>query len=726
MKPDRKYPQEGQAVPPKKLALPIRMLFTVVLLAVFLSGVGALVRLSLYLGEPFPGIMYFFRKEIELATVGYMTPLSWSGMQAGLRGNDRILCIDGYQPFADQYQLSQAPQYAAVVCPNGLLNFTLLAEQTWKSDHPTLDFTVERGGVFLTIDNVPVTPFSLGHLLQLALPNFLLGLGLLVVGWVVYRSKPEEELNRVFAVFTTIAALFTFNQNYVGLIGQAWRETGLVTMLMVIPWIGMIGVVGFHLAILMTSPGPLSSPARKILPVFYALSIFFAVLGVITYLIPFHPATNRLTWMYILWIVISTVFAGTWSLASFFLSFWRARSRQVRVRAGIALAGLAIILIGALPFLAVLVINGPSFLYLPSLPYAALVLLGLLAYAILRYQIFPSRDQTLNRLLVFIYCVLAAQLVSMLASKTTAYLPLLGAALLASLLASDRYPISIFTGLLRRGETDIGRMDRFNHLVGILQSPAALAHTASGFFRDELEAEWVKFWLLDGEPGNPATDKQLQVFYDGVPTGNQPLSKELTERLVKDSAPVQVSPGSTSKITDWLPGEPAAVGSLWVPLVAQSQLVGVLALGPRWTGEVYSDADLRLAGILGGQLALALANASYLERLRQLPNLVRQVEENERQKIARELHDTTLQFLLVLTYGLDDLRNPDSSNDARVDAWQDRISAESVHIRDLIGTLRAPQAVVQLGFFTGISWLAESDPNPNSHPVRNRHRLSVG
>ena len=46
--------------------------------------------------------------------------------------------------------------------------------------------------------------------------------------------------------------------------------------------------------------------------------------------------------------------------------------------------------------------------------------------------------------------------------------------------------------------------------------------------------------------------------------------------------------------------------ALWVPLVERSQAVGVMGLGPRWTGEVYDEQDRQLIGILARQMALAI------------------------------------------------------------------------------------------------------------------------
>ena len=67
-----------------------------------------------------------------------------------------------------------------------------------------------------------------------------------------------------------------------------------------------------------------------------------------------------------------------------------------------------------------------------------------------------------------------------------------------------------------------------------------------------------------------------------------------------------------------------------------------------------------------------------------------QAEENEWRKISHELHDTVLQFLLVLTYGLDDLRTTTSAR-GRDRALADRISTEASQLRNLLSHLRAPE-----------------------------------
>ena len=141
-----------------------------------------------------------------------------------------------------------------------------------------------------------------------------------------------------------------------------------------------------------------------------------------------------------------------------------------------------------------------------------------------------------------------------------------------------------------------------------------------------------------------------------------------------------------------------AFGRLWLTATR-------LYLEPRWTGEIYSEGDLRLIKLLGAQLALAVANARQVERLQTMQRLILQAEENERHKIARELHDTVLQFLLVLTFGLDGMKEGQPQLGGRIDVWQERISAEASRLRDLLSYLRTPETLAQRGLVAALQQL---------------------
>ncbi len=70
------------------------------------------------------------------------------------------------------------------------------------------------------------------------------------------------------------------------------------------------------------------------------------------------------------------------------------------------------------------------------------------------------------------------------------------------------------------------------------------------------------------------------------------------------------------------------------------------------------------------------------------------------------IDDTILQFLLVLTYNLDDLRERQAELAPEVERWQDRISAEAGQLRDLLSYLRAPELLVQQGLIASLkAWI---------------------
>jgi signal transduction histidine kinase len=684
----------------------VRRALPFLLLLTLLGGLLGVYRWGVSLGEPFPGFVLLWRKEYKLFTVSWVTPPHWSGPAAGMKVNDRILCINDYVPSPTSVVYGLEPRYAEYACSydDDAMNYTAIFRQAYQSADPTVDILIDRDGEIQLVSDVPLLRFNLWHLLEIFAPSFLLGLALLGLGWVVFRANPGIESNLIFSLIMLAASNYMFHNNLAGHITDREFDSGRMVLVQVIPWSTFLGPLVFHLVSLICNQGIIRGATRHILRVFYLLAGVFAVVGWINFLFNDAVFARSLTWVYILWIAISWIVTGLWALISIFQAYRHATHRQVRMQTGLVLIALALSMLIGIPYAGLFFANHLTFAYMQGLPYLALVVVGLIAYAILRYQLFAARTRTLTFLLVLVVSVIAALTIYLPAGNTVGFMPLLGTSLLASSVFAGRLKAFNFLDrLLHRQEADYQVAERFGHRIRQPQSMEHLAEAATRALKEELEAEQVDLWLCHLD------QPVLEHYLAGRPAGFLPLEPALSLQLVNARGPAYVDSEPAQAFAGFLAdGAQLHPHGLWVPLADRDHPLGLLYIGPRWTGEIYTEDDIRLVRLLTVQLGLAIANTRQVERLQNLQRMIFQAEENERYKIARELHDTVLQFLLVLTFGLDSLKEKPAQLSEQVDDWQGRISAEASRLRDLLSYLRTPEALEQRGLLPALEALLQT------------------
>jgi signal transduction histidine kinase len=686
---------------PARLTLPFRFLqraLPVAMLVVLVGGLAQGVRVGLALGQPFPGFAMMWRSEIKMYTISYATPPHWPGLAAGLRLNDHIRCVGGYAPNGDLSGYSLQPQQGVRCTQEGKAYSQVFAE-TLARGQTGVDYLVERQGVQVNVQDVPLGRFSLRMMLELFLPFFLLGMGFLAVGLTVYRAGPATEINLVFAVFAVIMAGFMLDSFSPLRLTKRMDNATVLSMILVIPWLPLIGVVMVHLVNLLTAPGRLATITRRSLPFYYGLSLLVSVSSIVAFTIENRTINVPLNWLFLLYSSASSAFAVVWAVVCLAWTNRTAASERTRRQAGLIMLGLVLTFLALLPYILFFITDIPTPNLLQSSSYLGLAFAAAVAYVILRYQLFRSQARILTGLLVGIVCIWIANLVYLAIGQQVSFLPILAASLATGVVVGlRRGPAAFFNRLLQRESLDYQVVVGFSQQVGGLQKIEAIAQSTWETFNRDLDAESVDIWLIDED------HLVLEWLHNGQAGSPCPLPHDFAGNLAARPDP-QRAAMALPVFGSLVSGLETAI-SVWAPLVDRGQAIGLLGLGPRWTGEMYDDKDLQLIGILARQMALAILNTRQLERLQATSQLVMQAEENERRKIARELHDTVLQFLLVLTYGLDDLKERQTAIAGELERWQERISAEAGQLRGLLNYLRAPELLVQQGLIHSLqTWL---------------------
>ena len=161
-----------------------------------------------------------------------------------------------------------------------------------------------------------------------------------------------------------------------------------------------------------------------------------------------------------------------------------------------------------------------------------------------------------------------------------------------------------------------------------------------------------------------------------------------------------------------------------VPLQARDKVLGVINVASR-TPHRFTRDDMHLLHSVGDQLGVAIEQASLYERLRKARERYRQLarqtlvaQEEERKRIARELHDETSQALSGLALQLQalvDMAEMSGSHDTEFITRLKKVQSLAVQVHSEISRLIAdlrPALLDTLGLVPAIRKYAETSLHP--------------
>ncbi|MFL5958830.1 MAG: GAF domain-containing protein [Gaiellaceae bacterium] len=151
-----------------------------------------------------------------------------------------------------------------------------------------------------------------------------------------------------------------------------------------------------------------------------------------------------------------------------------------------------------------------------------------------------------------------------------------------------------------------------------------------------------------------------------------------------------------------------ARAALYVPLLVRDEAIGVIAVHDKIRSDPrFADADLRLAEVFAGRAAVAVELRQRVAR--EALERVLSAQEDERRRLARELHDETGQALtsiLLGLRGLEEAKDPEVLR-AAVAEVRDLVRSTLRDVRRLAVELR-PAALDDFGLVAAVERLTES------------------
>jgi signal transduction histidine kinase len=173
--------------------------------------------------------------------------------------------------------------------------------------------------------------------------------------------------------------------------------------------------------------------------------------------------------------------------------------------------------------------------------------------------------------------------------------------------------------------------------------------------------------------------------------GPLPRTHGMLGAMLSDPRPFRTGDITTDpRFRGWWPdAHPRMRSFLGVPIVAKGDIIGAFYLTDKRGAAEFDAADEQIIEVLAAHAAIAIENARLFEASRELSVI------EERNRLARELHDAMTQNLFSLTLTAEAASGLVHTDPARAHAEIDRIRAlardTQAELRSLIFELRPPQ-----------------------------------
>lgn len=649
---------------------------------ILLGALLTAVNIAAQIGHPFGG---FFTSRSFPWVLDAPTPPWWPALNNGLRYDDELLALEG-KPYTSNSYLTYA--------------------QARQAGKETVVLTVKRNGQSFDL-TIPIRTFSLSNLLDLKLPDLLVGLGFWLLGVAVYLARPREAINRVFgfactaaagAVWLTIVALFP--------------QDDLLSHILQIGWVliaGFVGVAFVHLAMLF--PQPVSSMDKSVMRWLKALYVFMAfsiIIYVIALLLRWQdyqsPLANQLSTF------ANRANVGSFGVAVFvylarLLQLALTSSLSRRVRRQVIMLSIGLLL--ALPYILIVVVRalvrGTQSYFWNGLDLRYLVLAVPLTFAfiILRYQTFQRTPLPIISVLILassaIVASLGAWVVRILEPEWvnsltwTPFAPLFGITLLTSIVWSSQSSWwGAFSRLFQWERRSYIAVRKFGQQVINEIELSRLPQAITRALVKNMELERAALWLWNERE---AAYQLLGQAGDWP----QPAPLHLTPNpLPGDSRSIRIHAESQT-FPSWLePLSRTGMIEIVTPLIISGSPIGLLGSGKRWDEEIFDDRDIQITELIAQQSGLFLLTALQIEQLRAVPQEIATAQERERFKIAQELHDTVQQFLGRLPFFLEVSRSSARTNPDETEAILKRCIEDVDNAAKTVRQIRNSLAPMQL------------------------------